>query len=108
MIITHKDRVVEINLDGAAEQSISVPGRSEQESDWLAAIDRLNTDVWNLRTWQGDRWGIADDTIASEVAAKLKADALAMDEQLKGVRPDLYKKLQQDVRMQLMLAFQTN
>lgn len=106
VIITHKDRVVEINLDGAADQSISIPGLSEQESARLAAIDRLNTDVWNLRTWQGDRWGIADDTVASKVAAILKADALAMDEQLKGARPDLYKKLQQDVRMQLMLAYQ--
>lgn len=104
-VIMNKSKV-EVNLDGAAEQSIEVKGLGEKEMEISTLLDQLNNDVWNLRARRGDRWNIAKDTVAASVLAKLKADALAMDEKMKGVDENLYKKAQQDVRMQLMLAFQ--
>lgn len=104
-VIINKSKV-EVNLDGAAEQSIEVKGLGEKEMEISTLLDQLNNDVWNLRARRGDRWNIAKDTVAASVIAKLKADALAMDEKMKGVDENLYKKAQQDVRMQLMLAFQ--
>ena len=104
-LITGKRKLV-VNLDGAAENGIDVKGGDEKEMEISTILDRLNRDVWNLRARRGDRWSIADDTVATSVIAKLKADALAMDEKMKGVDEDLYKKLKQDVRLQLMLAFQ--
>ncbi len=104
-VIINKSKV-EVNLDGAAKQSIEVKGLDEKEMEISTLLDQLNSDVWNLRARRGDRWNIAKDTVATSVIAKLKADALAMDEKMKGVDENLYKKAQQDVRMQLMLAFQ--
>ena len=104
-VVTNK-RNIEVNLDGTAKQSIEAKGLDEKEMEIFALLDQLDSDVWNLRASRGDRWNIANDTVATSVIAKLKADALAMDEKMKGVDENLYKKLQQDVRIQLMLAFQ--
>ncbi len=104
-IVTNK-RNIEINLDGAVKQSIEAKKLDEKEMEISALLDQLDSDVWNLRAGRGDRWNIANDTVATSVIAKLKADALALDEKMKGVDENLYKKLQLDVRFQLMLAFQ--
>lgn len=97
---------IEVTLDGAAEQHLKVKGLGEREMNVCILLDKLNKDVWDLRARRGDRWNIAKDTIATSVVAKLKADALAMEKEMKGVDDELYTKVQQDVRMQLMLAFQ--
>lgn len=104
-VIMNKSQI-EVHLDGAAKQSIEVKGLSEKEAEISTLLNRLDGDVWNLRARRGDRWNIAKDTVVTSVIAKLKADALDMDEKMKGVDEDLYQKAQQDIRMQLMLAFQ--
>lgn len=104
-VIINKSKV-EINLDESAKQRIEVKGGSEKEMEVSTLLDQLDNDVWDLLTRCGDRWNVTKDTVATSVLAKLKADALAMDSQMKGVNENLYKKAQQDVRMQLMLAFQ--
>lgn len=104
-VMTNKKKL-EVNLDGAAKQSIEIKGLDEKEMEISTLLDRLNSDVWSLRARRGDRWNIANDTVVTSVIAKLQADALAMDEKMKGMDEGVYKKLQQDVRMQLMLAFQ--
>ena len=98
---------IEVNMDGAAEQHLDVKGLSKKERTVSALLDKLNKDVWDLRARRGDRWNIAKDTVAASVVAKLKADALAMEKEMKGVDEELYTKVQQDVRMQMMLAFQS-
>ena len=97
---------IEVTLDGAAEQHLKVKGQGESEKNICVLLDKLNEDVWDLRANRGDRWNIAKDTIATSVVAKLKADALEMEKEMKGIDEELYTKVQQDVRMQLMLAFQ--
>lgn len=97
---------IEVNMDGTAEQHLKVEGLSQKEMEVCTLLDELNKDVWDLRARRGDRWDIAKDTVATSVVAKLKADALSMENEMKGVDEELYAKVQQDVRMQLMLAFQ--
>ena len=97
---------LEVTMDGAAEQPLEVKGLSEKERKVSTLLDKLNNDVWNLRARRGDRWNIAKDTVVTSVVAKLKADALAMEEEMKGLDEEFFAKAQQDVRMQLMLAFQ--
>lgn len=104
VIVTEPD--IEIMLDGAAEEHFKVKGLGEREKKVCVLLDKLNKDVWDLRARRGDRWNIAKDTVVASVVAKLKADALAMEEEMKGIDEAFYAKAQQDVRMQLMLAFQ--
>lgn len=104
-VVVNKHKA-EVNLDGNAELGIEVRGIDKKEMEAVALLDQLNSDVWDLRARRSDRWNVVDDTVATSVVAKLKADALAMDEKMKGVDEGLYKKLQQNVRMQLMLIFQ--
>ena len=59
-----------------------------------------------MRARHGDRWQIAKDTVATSVAQKLKDDAASMESQLAGLDKDLQEKARQDIRMQLLLAFQ--
>ena len=96
-VIMNKSQI-EVHLDGAAKQSIEVKGLSEKEAEISTLLNRLDGDVWNLRARRGDRWNIAKDTVVTSVIAKLKADALDMDEKMKGVDEDLYQKAQQDIR----------
>lgn len=104
-VITNKNKV-EVNLDWNAKQHIEVKGLDEKVMEISTLLDLLNNDVWDLRARRGDRWNISKDTVVSSVVSKLKAYAQDMDEKMKGADEELYKKAQQDVRMQLMLAFQ--
>lgn len=104
-VITNKSKI-EVNLDWNTKQHIEVKGLDEKVLLVSTLLDQLNNDVWDLRARRGDRWNISKDTVVSSVVSKLKSYEQDMDEKMKGVDDDLYNKARQDVRMQLMLAFQ--
>lgn len=97
---------IRLDIDASNEEPMSVTGSDEKVIRLAQTLKQLDKDVWNLRARRGDRWQIAKDTIATSVSQKLKEYADSLDTQLDGLDEDLQAKARQDIRMQLLLAFQ--
>ena len=101
-----KKNNIELDIDAAAENPLTVKGADERELAVADMLSELDKDVFDLRSRQGDRWNIAKDTIATSVSKKLKDYALTLEKQIEGTGKNIYSKAKQDIRMQLLLAFQ--
>lgn len=101
-----KEGNVRIALDGRAEKPMTVEGQEEKTTRVAELLDGLYDDVFDIRTRQGDRWGIARDTVAASVRRKLTDYALSLDKEVGDVDKDLLLRARQDIRMQLLMAFQ--
>ena len=97
---------IELNIDAAAENPFVMKGLDEKELAVADLLNQLDKDVFDLRSRQGDRWNIAEDTVATSVSQQLKDYALYLEKQIEGVDKDIYSKAKQDIRMQILLAFQ--
>ena len=97
---------VQVILDGRAEKPMIVEGLEEKTMRVAELLDSLYDDVFDIRVREGDRWGIARDTVAASVRRKLTDYALSLDKEVAGVDKELLDKVRQDIRMQLLLAFQ--
>ena len=95
-----------MDVDATAQEPLAIQGVDEKAVAVSRLLNRLNAAVWDLRARRGDRWQIAKDTVATSVAQKLKDDAVSLESQLTGLDEDLQEKARQDIRMQLLLAFQ--
>lgn len=104
--VISKGGKIQLNVDATAQEPLTIQGVDEKEVAVSRLLNQLNADVWDLRARRGDRWQIAKDTVATSVAQKLKDDAASMESQLVGLDKDLQEKARQDIRMQLLLAFQ--
>ena len=103
-IITSGKKIT-VNMDGTAGQHLDIKGINRDEMEISTLLNDLNVDVWDFRGKRSDRWNIAKDTVASSVVAKLKADAMAMEEKIKDADKNLFSKARQEIRMQMMLVF---
>lgn len=97
---------VHLDINVSAKNHMSVSGPEENVIQLTQILNQLDADVWDLRARRGDRWLIAKDTVASSVSRKLKMYADSLYAQLSGLDEELYEKARQDIRMQLLLAFQ--
>lgn len=99
-----KPGVTELNIDASAE----VPIETEQAQDAkvMKLLSEVNRDVWSLRARRADKWNIAKDTVASSVLEKLTVLVSKYDNELTGIDVSFKHKAQQDIRMQLLLAFE--
>lgn len=97
---------IELDIDAAAEKPLIIKSVDEKELAVADLLSQLDNDVFSLRARQGDRWNIAEDTVATSVSQKLKDYALSLEKQMEGVNKDIYSKAKQDIHMQLLLAFQ--
>lgn len=99
-----KPGTTEIEIDASAD----VPFKMENtpENEVMKKLSELNNDVWQLRARKGDKWEIARDTVASSVYDKLTAYAQSFEKELAGVDEVFKNKARQDIRMQLLLAFE--
>lgn len=104
--VISKGGKIQLDVDATAQEPLTIQGVDEKVVAVSRLLNQLNEDVWNLRTRRGDRWQIAKDTVATSVAKKLKDDAAFLESQLAGLDKDLQEKARQDIRMQLLLAFQ--
>ncbi|MEJ8768219.1 TlpA family protein disulfide reductase [Prevotella sp. HCN-7019] len=96
-----------IELDGWAKKPMTVTeGLNEKVARVAELLEQLYEDVFAIRARRGDRWQIVHDTVAASVRRKLADYALYLDKDVKGVDEDLRAKARQDIRMQLLLAFQ--
>ena len=102
-----KEGTMRIELDGWAEKPMTVTeGQDDKTVRVAELLDQLYEDVFAIRARRGDRWQIARDTVATSVCRKLTDYALSLDKEVEGVDEDLHAKVRQDIRMQLLLAFQ--
>ena len=101
-----KEGNVRVTLDGRAEKPMTVEGQEEKTAHVSELLNQLSDDVFDIRSFQGDRWGIVRDTVAASVRRKLTDYALSLDKEVEGVDKELLVKARQDIRMQLLLAFQ--
>lgn len=99
-----KPGTTEIEIDASAD--ISFKMKNTPENEVMQKLSELNENVWKLRARKGDKWEIANDTVASSVYDKLTAYAQSFDKELNGVDESFKSKARQDVRMQLLLAFE--
>lgn len=81
--------------------------RAAGEIEALKTADRIDADVWDLRTRQGDRFDIRQDTVASSVYEKLTGYARSLEAGLTGLDADLNSKIVRDIRMHALLAFES-
>lgn len=102
-----KEGTMRIELDGWAKKPMTVTeGQNEKVASVAELLEQLYEDVFAIRAQRGDRWQIAHDTVAASVRRKLADYALYLDKDVEGVDEDLRAKARQDIRMQLLLAFQ--
>lgn len=102
-----KEGTMRIEFDGWAEKSMTVTeGQNDKTAHVAELLEQLYEDVLDIRARRGDRWQIAHDTVAALVRRKLTNYALSLDKEMEGVDEDLRAKARQDIRMQLLLAFQ--
>lgn len=101
-----KDHNIHLNIDASDKHHLSISGLDEKVIKLTQLLNQLDADVLDLRTRQGDRWQIAKDTVATSVSHRLKAYADSLEAQLDGLDESLQTKARQDIRMQLLLAFQ--
>lgn len=102
-----KEGTMRIELDGWAEKSMNVTeGRDEKTARVAEILEQLYEDVFAVRMSKDDRWQITRDTVAASVRRKLMNYALLLENEVEGVDEDLHAKVCQDIRMQLLLAFQ--
>lgn len=104
--VISKGGKIQLDVDATAQKPLTIRGVDEKAVAVSRLLNRLNAAVWDLRARRGDRWQIAKDTVATSVAQKLKDDAVSLESQLTGLDEDLQEKARQDIRMQLLLAFQ--
>jgi hypothetical protein len=104
--VISKGGKIQLDVDATAQEPLTIQGVDEKAVAVSRLLNRLNAAVWDLRARRGDRWQIAKDTVATSVAQKLKDDAVSLESQLTGLDEDLQEKARQDIRMQLLLAFQ--
>lgn len=97
---------IELDIDGSAENPLKINGANEKELAVANMLSQLDKEVFDLRSRQGDRWNIAEDTVATSVSKQLKDYALSLENQLEGVDKNTYSKAKQAIRMQVLLAFQ--
>lgn len=96
-----------LHLDWAAEEHITIENDGyAKENEAIKVLDRLNTDVWDLRARRGDAFDIAKDTVASSVWKKLQNYESKLVGTFDGLDETFRKKALCDIRMQLLLAFQ--
>ena len=102
-----KEGTMRIEFDGWAEKPMTVTeGQNEKAARVAELLEQLYEDVFAIRTRRGDRWQIAHDTVAASVRRKLTDYAISLDKEVDGLDEDLRTKARQDIRMQLLLAFQ--
>ena len=99
-----KPGVTEMNIDASAENALSMTETPENKAMKLLSV--LEKDIEDLRSRKGDKWEIAKDTVAMSVYTKLTTYAQALDKELTGVDDAFKRKAMQDIRMQLLLAFE--
>lgn len=97
---------VHLDIDASAQEPLLITESDEKVTRLAQVLNQLNADVWDLRARKGDRWQITKDTVAASVSKKLEEYAELLDTQLTGLDEDLQSKARQDIRMQLLLAFQ--
>lgn len=97
---------VRVDIDASAQKPLTIEGNDAKTVQLTQTLNQLDADVWDLRARKGDRWQIANDTVATSVSQKLKNYATSLEKQLEGVDKELQSKARQDIRMQLLLAFQ--
>ena len=98
---------IQVELDGWTEKPMTVTkGQNDKTTHVAELLDQLYEDVFAIRTRSGDRWQITRDTEAASVRRKLTDYALSLDKEVEGVDKDLRDKARQDIRIQLLLAFQ--
>ena len=83
---------VQVILDGRAEKPMIVEGLEEKTMRVAELLDSLYDDVFDIRVREGDRWGIARDTVAASVRRKLTDYALSLDKEVAGVDKELLDK----------------
>lgn len=102
-----KSGTIQLQLDGRAEKPMIITSGSDEKIDHVTKIlNQLSDDASAACVREGDRWGIAHDTVASSVRRKLTDYALSLDKEMKNVDKDLRTNAQQDIRMQLLHVFQ--
>ena len=102
-----KEGTMRIELDGWAEKPMTIiEGQDDKMVRVVELLDQLYEDVFDIRAYGKDHWEINRDTVAASVRRKLTDYALLLDKELEGVDEDLRTKARQDIRMQLLLAFQ--
>ena len=102
-----KEGTMRIELDGWAEKPMTITeGQDDKTVRVAELLDQLYDDVFDIRAYGKDHWEITRDTVATSVRRKLTDYALSLDKEVEGVDEDLRTKVRQDIRMQLLLAFQ--
>ena len=99
-----KPGTTELNIDASAD--IPLKHEKTPEDKVMEILSGLNKDVWDLRSRSGDKWNISKDTVASSVYGVLTEYARTLEKELTGVDASLKSKASQDIRMQLLLAFE--
>lgn len=99
-----KPGTTEMDIDASCENPLQL--EETPENKVMKKLKALDENVWNLRARKGDIWNIAKDTVASSVYEKLTTYALLLDKELTGVDAGFKSKAMQDIRMQILLAFE--
>lgn len=96
--------VTELNIDAAAKAPFG-EGRTPKEQV-MKMLSELDRKVRELRVGNQLKWDITKDKVASSVCKKLQSLAGALDKKISGSDAGLTAKARQDIRMQLLLAFE--
>ena len=96
---------VQLDIDATATHPLGAPDTPERRL--AEALSELDHNVWDLRTRQGDAWNVTKDTIASSVRTTLQEAADAYESVLATVDEEVRALAAADIRMQLLLAFDT-
>lgn len=98
--------VTEIEIDGSSSR-IEIKNGLVHENETMENLKALEEEVFKLRTGRKNELGIIGDTVASSVYDKLVAYARKLENNLTGLDPVFKNKVVQDIRMQLLLAFES-
>lgn len=101
-----KPGVTEIEIDASPAKTIEVKKGVTTENEIMKELAALDKDVFNLRARKGDVFDVKGDTVASSVYDKFMAYARKMEGGLTNVDRSFKSKAMQDIRMQLLLAFE--
>lgn len=99
-----KPGTVELDIDASAE--IPIKKEVSPEDKVMGILSELDGHVWDLRGRKADKWNIAKDTVASSVYGILTDYARTLEKELTGIDDAFKSKAVQDIRMQLLLAFE--
>lgn len=98
--------LTEVEIDAAFADGIQFKKGLVAENKIIKELNTLDKEVFNLRARQGDAFDVSKDTVATSVYEKLIAYTQVLEKQLVGVDDAFRNRAIQDIRMQLLLAFE--